>query len=146
MGIATAGAFAATGSLSVADAPGQVLKTTGVGPAAAHADANALAHANAHAKGLFGSTPTTTPGVTVPGVTSPSVSGEAAGDAHADAQATTPSGATVPTTAAKDASTAKGSLTGSEISAWAKAHAGAQVVAPPAAIDVQGGGSVTAGN
>ncbi|HEY5223889.1 MAG TPA: hypothetical protein VIJ18_12685 [Microbacteriaceae bacterium] len=144
VGIATAGAFAATGSLSVANAPGQVLKTTGVGPAAAHANANALSHANEHAKGLFGSTPTAIP-TAIP-TAAPSVTGEASGDAHASANATTPSAATVPTTAAKDASTVKGSLTGSEISAWAKAQGGAQVVAPPAAVDVQGGGSATAGH
>jgi hypothetical protein len=51
--LATGAAYAATatGALSAADAPGQVLKVSGVAPAAA------LAHANTNAKGLFGTTP-----------------------------------------------------------------------------------------
>ena len=48
------GAHAATGALSAADAPGQVLKLGGVGPASTHASATGLKHANANAKGLFG--------------------------------------------------------------------------------------------
>jgi hypothetical protein len=55
--LAAGGAHAATGSLNTADAPGQALQVTGVGPAAGHASATALAHANANAKGLFGTTP-----------------------------------------------------------------------------------------
>ena len=56
--LATGAAYAATtGALSAADAPGQTLKVSGVVPAADHASATALAHANAHAKGLFGTTP-----------------------------------------------------------------------------------------
>lgn len=59
LGVALAGgAYAATGSLTTADAPGQVLQVSGVGPAAGHASATAKAHANANAKGLFGSTTT----------------------------------------------------------------------------------------
>ena len=55
LGVALAGgAYAATGSLTTADAPGQVLQVSGVGPAAGHASATAKAHANANAKGLFG--------------------------------------------------------------------------------------------
>lgn len=58
LGVALAGgAYAATGSLTTADAPGQVLQVSGVGPAAGHASATAKAHANANAKGLFGTTP-----------------------------------------------------------------------------------------
>jgi hypothetical protein len=55
--LAAGGAHAATGALSAADAPGQVLKVGGVGPAALHASTTALRHANANAKGLFGTTP-----------------------------------------------------------------------------------------
>lgn len=51
------GAFAATGSLTPGDAPGQVLQVHGIGPASAHASDTAKAHANANAKGLFGTTP-----------------------------------------------------------------------------------------
>jgi len=52
--LAAGGAYAATGSLTAADAPGQVLKLGGVGPAADHANANAnaLANASVNAKGL----------------------------------------------------------------------------------------------
>ena len=60
------GAYAATGSLTVADAPGQVLQVSGVGPASAHASGTAAAHANPDAKGLFGGTAArpTTPATT----------------------------------------------------------------------------------
>jgi|GEM_PF-623724 hypothetical protein len=54
--LAASGAYAATGSLTAGDAPGQVLHVSGVGPASDHASATAVAHANAKAKGLFGST------------------------------------------------------------------------------------------
>lgn len=58
LGVAMAAgvAQAATGSLTSADAPGQVLQVSGVGPAAGHASPTAVAHANANAKGLFGGT------------------------------------------------------------------------------------------
>jgi len=56
--LAAGGAYAATGSLTAADAPGQVLQVSGVGPAAAHASDTAKAHANANAKGLLVTTPT----------------------------------------------------------------------------------------
>lgn len=141
VGLATAGAFAATGSLSVADAPGQVLKLDGVGPAADHASQQALSHANEHAKGLFG-TPTAVP---TPTETPTAPSGDAAADTSATLETTTPSNGTVPKAAAQDASTVKGSLTGDEISAWAKTNGGAEVVAPPAAVDVQGDASVKLG-
>jgi len=55
--LAAGGAYAATGSLTAADAPGQVLQVSGVGPAYAHASDAAKAHANANAKGLLGTTP-----------------------------------------------------------------------------------------
>jgi len=54
--LAAGGAYAATGSLTPADAPGQVLQVSGVGPAAAHASVTATVHANA--KGLGGGEPT----------------------------------------------------------------------------------------
>jgi len=55
--LAAGGAYAATGSLTPADAPGQVLQVSGVGPASAHASDTAKAHANPNAKGLFDTTP-----------------------------------------------------------------------------------------
>jgi len=48
------GAYAATGSMTAADAPGRVVQVSSVGPAAAHASATAIAHADANAKGLYG--------------------------------------------------------------------------------------------
>jgi hypothetical protein len=48
------GAYAATGSLSATDTPGQVLQVSGVGPASTHTSPTAIAHANARAKGIFG--------------------------------------------------------------------------------------------
>ena len=57
------GAYAATGSMTAADAPGQVAQVSSVGPAAAHASPTALAHADANAKGLFGATAARTPAV-----------------------------------------------------------------------------------
>jgi len=56
--LAAGGAYAATGSLTPADSPGQVLQVSGVGPAAAHAGDTAMENANPNAKGLFGTTPT----------------------------------------------------------------------------------------
>ncbi len=50
------GAYAATGSMTAADAPGRVVQVSSVGPAAAHASATAIAHADANAKGLYGAT------------------------------------------------------------------------------------------
>ena len=54
--LAASGAYAATGALTSRDAPGQVLKVSGVGPASDHATATAIAHANPKARGLFGGT------------------------------------------------------------------------------------------
>lgn len=114
--LAAGGAYAATGSisdtasLSNSSAPGQVLKTTGVGPASTHASQNARVHANENAKGIFGSTDVSS---------------------TSETDATTETVAPVaPSIASKDASTVKGSLTGKEISAWAHEHANADVVAP----------------
>jgi len=50
--LAAGAAHAATGALSAADAPGQVLQVTGVGPASAQASATAITNA----KGLSGAT------------------------------------------------------------------------------------------
>lgn len=55
--LAATGAYAANGSLTTANSPGQVLQVSGVGPASGHASAVATAHANTNAKGLFGSLP-----------------------------------------------------------------------------------------
>lgn len=49
------GAHAATGALSAADSPGQVLQVSGVVPASTQTNATASAHANTNAKGLLGS-------------------------------------------------------------------------------------------
>jgi len=54
--LATGGAYAATGALSASDAPGQVLKVSGVAPAAVHASDTARVHANDNAKFLRGTT------------------------------------------------------------------------------------------
>ena len=143
-GIATAGAFAATGSLSVSDTPGQVLKLSGVGPAAAHASKEALSHANQNAKGLFGDLPTSVPTPTgLPVPTSTPVSGDASNDTSATAKANAPTSGAAAT---KGSSTAKGDANGDAVSAWAKANGGAQVVTPPAAVDVQVDLSAKAGH
>ncbi|MBB5633860.1 hypothetical protein BKA04_002083 [Cryobacterium mesophilum] len=113
------GAWAATGSLTVSDAPGQVLKVDGVGPASTHASETATMHANANAKGLFGTN------------TDATVEGEQDGTTDS----VTP---VAPQDASKDASTVKGSMTGQEISAWAHEQAGVEVVTPGGAISVQG--------
>ena len=54
--LAAGAAHAATGALSAADAPGQVLQVTGVGPASARASATANANTNTNAEGLSGAT------------------------------------------------------------------------------------------
>jgi hypothetical protein len=121
--LAAGGAYAATGSisdtasLSNVSAPGQILKTTGVGPASTHASENAKSHANANAKGIFGSTDVST---------------------TSGSDTTTQTVAPVaPSVASKDASTVKGNLTGKEISAWAHEHANAEVVAPQGGTTVE---------
>ncbi len=114
--LAAGGAYAATGSisdtasLSNLSAPGQLLKTTGVGPASTHASATAKSHANANAKGIFGSADTST---------------------TSGSSTSTPTVAPVaPSIASKSASTVKGNLTGKEISAWAHQHATTEVSTP----------------
>ncbi|MHA6668343.1 hypothetical protein ACX3O0_05690 [Homoserinimonas sp. A447] len=124
LGVALAGgaAYAATGSLTVADAPGQVLKVSGVGPASAHASETAMANADANAKGLFGS----------------DVSADAEATVEADADATVePTVAPVePRVAAENASTVKGSETGQSVSAWAHEKDAVEAVDPAAAVSV----------
>lgn len=113
------GAYAASGSLTVSDAPGQVLKVSGIGPASTHASDTAKLHANENAKGLFGTSTETDTTV----------------ETGSDATTVTP---VAPQDASKDASTVKGSLTGQEVSAWAHAKAGVEVVLPHDPIVVDG--------
>ena len=122
LGVALAAgcAWAATGSLTVSDAPGQVLKVDGVGPASLHASETATLHANENAKGLFGTN------------TEATVEGEQ------DATTDDTVAPVAPQDASKDASTVKGSETGEEVSAWARANAGVEVVAPGGAVSVEG--------
>ena len=121
--LAAGGASAVSGTLTVSDAPGQVLQVSGVGPASAHASEQATLHANENAKGIFGTS------------TDATVDGEQ--DANVEGDTVTP---VAPQEASKDASTVKGSLTGQEVSAWAKAHAGVEVVTPGGAVVVRGHG------
>lgn len=121
--LAAGGAYAVGGTLTISDAPGQVLQVDGVGPASDHASDQAELHANEHAKGIFGTS------------TEATVEGEV--DASAEGDTVTP---VAPQDASKDASTVRGSLTGQEISAWAKAHAGVEVVTPGGAVVVRGDG------
>lgn len=118
--LAAGGAYAATGSLTVSDAPGQVLKVSGIGPASLHASDTAKLHANENARGLFGTSEN---------------SATTEGDASTEGNAVTP---VAPQVASKDASTVKGNLTGQEISAWAHLHAGVEVVTPGVAVSVHG--------
>lgn len=148
--LATGGAYAATGSLTVADAPGQVLQTTGVGPAAAHASDTAKKHANEHAKGIFG-TPTAVPTVSPTTVPSASATADATADAKSAqgiASSTNTASPVAPSIASKDASTVKGNLTGKEISAWAHAKSSIETVAPtaPVSVDVDAHASVKSGH
>ena len=122
--LAAGGAYAATGTLSVSDAPGQVLKVSGVAPAAAHANQNALDHASEDARGLFGS-----------------VTETAETDADASVEGTTSTEtevtAVAPSEASKDASTVQGSETGQSVKAWAHEKNSVEVVAPGAAVTVE---------
>lgn len=120
--LAAGGAWAATGSLTVSDAPGQVLKVDGVGPASLHASETAKLHASENAKGLFGTN------------TDATVEGEQEATVD-DNDSDTP---TAPQDASKDASTTKGSETGEDVSAWAQANAGVEVVVPGGAVSVEG--------
>ncbi|HEU4849758.1 MAG TPA: hypothetical protein VFS93_05035 [Terrimesophilobacter sp.] len=120
--LAAGGAWAASGSLTVSDAPGQVLKVDGIGPASLHASETARMHANANARGLFGTS------------TDATVEGEQ-GATTDEGESVTP---VAPQEASKDASTVKGSMTGEEVSAWAHQNAGVEVVTPGGAVSVQG--------
>jgi hypothetical protein len=129
--LAAGGAYAATGSLTVSDAPGQVLKVSGIGPASLHASDTAKLHANENAKGLFGTSQEQSAAV------ESDASVEGTQDTSTDGDSVTP---VAPRDASKDASTVKGSLTGEEISAWAHQHAGVEVVTPGGAVSVEGSG------
>ncbi len=128
--LAAGGAYATGGSITVSDAPGQVLKISGVGPASTHASDNAKAHANANARGIFG---TSTDDATDTKTKTPKA------DTNTDADVESNSGAeaTVPREAAKNASTVKGSETGETVKEWAHAKNNVEVVTPDAAIDVK---------
>ncbi|HEY5180420.1 MAG TPA: hypothetical protein VIJ07_11730 [Dermatophilaceae bacterium] len=56
LALAVGGAQAASGSLTVHDAPGHVVQVSGVVPVSAQASLTATAHANHNAKGLSGAT------------------------------------------------------------------------------------------
>ena len=56
LALAVGGAQAASGSLTVHDAPGHVVQVSGVVPVSAQASPTATAHANHNAKGLSGAT------------------------------------------------------------------------------------------
>jgi hypothetical protein len=145
--LATGGAYAATGSLTVADAPGQVLHVSGIGPASTHASATAKAHANANAKGIFG-TPTSVPTLaptTTPDSSASAQAGANSKGASASADTATP---VAPSIASKSASTVKGNLTGKEIEAWAHAKSSVETVAPtaPVSVGADAQASATAGH
>jgi hypothetical protein len=150
--LAAGGAYAATGTLTSADAPGQVLKVSGVGPASAHASATALAHANANAKGLFG-TDTAAPEADATAapeadVTAPDEQTDVnvnPGSEQAAVSSANTAAPVAPSVASQDASTVKGSETGKEISAWAHAKAEVETVAPDAAVSIDGKASVPPG-
>jgi hypothetical protein len=128
--LAAGGAYATGGSITVSDAPGQVLETTGVyGPAYAHASENAKTHANANAKGIFG---TSGEGV----VKDKTSKAQEDTDAKTEADVKSDSTADVPREAAKNASTEKGQ-TGVTVKEWAQAKNHVEVVAPDAAVDVK---------
>jgi hypothetical protein len=122
--LAAGGAYATTG-LSVSDAPGQLLKISGIAPASTQANQNARDHANEHSKVLSGSTADAT--------TDADTSAKA--DTSADADTSTEVTPMAPRDAAAVASTDKG-LTGQRVSAWAHEKNGVEVVAPPAAVSL----------
>jgi hypothetical protein len=128
--LAAGGAYATGGSITVSDAPGQVLEISGVGPAYAHASDNAKAHANVNAKGIFG---TSGEGTVKDKTKTPKV------HAETDAETESNSGAdvTVPREAADDASTVKGSETGATVKEWAHTKNDVEVVTPDAALDIK---------
>lgn len=122
LGVAVAGgaAYAATGSLNVSDAPGQVLKVSGVGPASAQASETATTNADANAEGLFGS----------------DVSTDAEASAGAEATVDPTAIPVEPRVAAESASTVKGSETGESVSTWSRTKGDVEVVDPAAAVSV----------
>lgn len=139
--LAVGGAYAATGSLTVDEAPGQVLQVEGVGPAYAHASDNAKAHANLNAKGIWGTTVDETADTDASAETDGT---ETETNSDADATSSTDTVTPVePRVAAKDASTVKGNQTGKQIEAWAHTKGEVEVAAPDAvSLDVRAGASV----
>jgi hypothetical protein len=128
--LAVGGAYAATGSLTVSDAPGHVLEVDGVGPASAHASLTAKAHANSNARGLFGTS------VEADSDTTADTDGtdETESDQGVSTDTVTPA---PPSVVAKDASTVKGNETGKQIEAWAHAKGQVETVAPDAAVSLE---------
>jgi hypothetical protein len=154
--IAAGGAYAATGTLTATEAPGQVLQVSGVGPASAHARDTALAHANANAKGLFGTeadaaaaaaaAATAAPEAEA-GVAEPDEQTAVTGNSQSEqgAKSSTNTAAPVaPSIASQEASTVKGSETGKQVSAWAHTQSEVETVAPDAAVSVDGSASISA--
>lgn len=145
LGVALAGgaAFAATGSLTGSDAPGQVLQVAGVGPASAEASGTAVANADAEAKGLFGTEVSATEGSELGASTDGTATAQSAGNAQASVNTADP---VEPSVAAKDASSVAGSETGMSVSAWGETHAGVEIVGLGAAVSVDVTTSIGAGN
>ena len=131
--LAAGGAYATSGSLTVSDAPGQVLKISGVGPASTQASDNAKAHANPNAKGIFG----TSGEDVVKDKKTPKVHEDTDAETEADIKSDSAADVTVPREAAKNASTVKGSETGETVEEWAHAKDDVEVVTPDAAVDVK---------
>jgi hypothetical protein len=132
--LAAGGAYATTG-LSVSDAPGQLLKISGIAPAS-NANQNALDHANKNAKGLFGVTMDATTDADASADTSTKADTDTDTDTSANADTSTEATPVAPRDAAANASTVKGSDTGQSVSAWAHEKNGVEVVAPPAAVSL----------
>lgn len=143
-GLATAGAFAATGAFSVQDQAGTAISAHGVTGAVKHVAQSAATTAEQKAAALRGEVskaadqaasqvpalPTTIPSVpSVPGVAAGS--GTASGSVSGTAGSVTGSG------------TAGATGTAGTSGVSATGNAAATVVAPPAAVDVRSNGSVT---
>lgn len=143
--LAVGGAYAATGSLTVPEAAGQVLKISGVGPAAAHASTTAKAHADANAYGLFGSTVSATPSAGTDATSAPEVRSTAAANAAGTAagKAETPSPAS--STAANSSSSTATTSHPAAASGGATSGTHVDVVAPNAAISLGLGVSASGG-
>jgi hypothetical protein len=135
--LAAGGAYATSG-LSVSDAPGQLLKISGIAPASTQANQNARDHANEHSKVLSGSTADATTDTDA----STDTSTKTDTDTSADADSSTDATAVAPRDAAANASTVQGSDTGQSVSAWAHEKNGVEVVAPPAAVSLPSEASV----